>query len=502
MCGQLKRFAAQWPIGPVCFHCYSAARAKPRACQSCGELRVLVGSTEPTASSRLVVPTLCGLCSGTPRFAYICLRCGGGEEPYKQCICVRCAVRDQLARAFGDWPPGSTAAILINALAESRRPRSVMKWLTNPRGGARILRELLDAGTPVTHAVLDGFDAREAWSLRRTLVSLDVLPKRNENIERLETVLDRICAGLRPEHRSLVRAYASWRLLRRSRRSYETSGKFTYQQFHAASTRLSQIASFVSWLALHRTTLHELDQATIERWLNDTNHAHPAVADFLHWAARRGLAPDLTLTFPRSPGPALDMTEEERWSELNRCLSDASMPEDVRTAGALLLLYGIPLARIVELTTAHLDFSDGTSQPSGFSVAPGRPAVVIPPILGRLLIGLRFRRSSYAPLISANPSDPDWLFPGCGPGGHISWTAMARRLKAHGIRVRRSRNAALIALAGDLPAPVLSDLLGMSTAAAIQWSRRAGRDWLGFINALEQRQSAARTTVRRPASPI
>lgn len=49
--------------------------------------------------------------------------------------------------------------------------------------------------------------------------------------------------------------------------------------------------------------------------------------------------------------------------------------------------------------------------------------------------------------------------------------------------VRPSRNAALIALAADLPASVVSTLFNMSITAAVRWSKRAGQDWNAYIAA-------------------
>lgn len=126
MCGNTRLFAAQWPVGPVCYPCYTSARANPRPCAGCEEVRVLVGLPDTTHPSDGPSPSLCGLCSGSPRYSYICKRCGGGEEPYKSGLCVRCAVRDQLHEAFGTAPAGSPTAVLVDALANSRRPRSVM----------------------------------------------------------------------------------------------------------------------------------------------------------------------------------------------------------------------------------------------------------------------------------------------------------------------------------------------------------------------------------------
>lgn len=62
-------------------------------------------------------------------------------------------------------------------------------------------------------------------------------------------------------------------------------------------------------------------------------------------------------------------------------------------------------------------------------------------------------------------------------------SVIAQHLKNHGIRVKASRNAALIALAADLPPAVLSDLFVLSTSAAVNWGRRASRDWHAFVGA-------------------
>jgi hypothetical protein len=54
-----------------------------------------------------------------------------------------------------------------------------------------------------------------------------------------------------------------------------------------------------------------------------------------------------------------------------------------------------------------------------------------------------------------------WLFPGLVPGRPTANHALTTRLSRHDINVRIARNGALAALAADLPAAVLADLLGM-----------------------------------------
>jgi hypothetical protein len=61
-------------------------------------------------------------------------------------------------------------------------------------------------------------------------------------------------------------------------------------------------------------------------------------------------------------------------------------------------------------------------------------------------------------------------------------------MRGYGLTVRRARNAALISLAGDLPASVISDLFGLSIAASTGWARRAGRDWHQYLAEVRSEQ--------------
>lgn len=500
VCGQMRVFAASWPVGHVCRNCYCRGRASPRPCASCTTVRVLVGHPEAPRDDHVLVPTLCGPCSGSDRYSYACLRCGGSEERYKAMLCVRCALGDQLREAFGEAPPGSPIETLTAALHGSRRPRSVMKWLTNPRGGARVLRELLDRGITISHDALDTFDEREVWSLRRTLVDLEVLPPRHDPVARLDVITEKSTADLPLHTRAIVRAYASWWYLRRARRRYEQTGKFTYSQFRNAWTRILAVSGFLQWLDTRGVPLEALDQPTLDTWLERVTHdQRTATGDFLRWATRRRLASELTVTFPERTEPTILLSEEQRWAELRRCLTDTTIPDDVRAAGALLLLYGIPLLRIIELTRDHLVTDGDAAIVTGFRMSIGAPTITVPPRLGRLLTQLPAPVPlGAAPLIEARANGPVWLFPGRSSAGHVSSTGLSHRLRTHGLSVRQSRNAALIGLASDLPAPVICDLFGLSVAASVLWTRRAARDWTGYIQLVDQRIRERSVTIRRP----
>jgi hypothetical protein len=75
-----------------------------------------------------------------------------------------------------------------------------------------------------------------------------------------------------------------------------------------------------------------------------------------------------------------------------------------------------------------------------------------------------------------------WLFPGRHAGTHITADRLRERLKRYGIdRSTEGRNAALIALAARLPAPILAERIGIHQARAAQWVRLAGATYADYV---------------------
>ncbi len=67
-------------------------------------------------------------------------------------------------------------------------------------------------------------------------------------------------------------------------------------------------------------------------------------------------------------------------------------------------------------------------------------------------------------------------------------TQLMRRLNQLGIRARLSRTTALINLAAQLPATVLSDLLNLHTGTATAWNQVAGNTRSGCAAELSRRR--------------
>jgi hypothetical protein len=75
-----------------------------------------------------------------------------------------------------------------------------------------------------------------------------------------------------------------------------------------------------------------------------------------------------------------------------------------------------------------------------------------------------------------------WLFPGRVPDRHIDHRTISRWIASCGVMyIHRHRAGALIDLAGQLPSPVVADLIGVNIATAVQWSRLAGRPWGQYL---------------------
>ena len=284
-CDQDLPVAVRWPIGPVCKPCYQWIRSHPAVCPNCSQVRVLFAVD---ADHRRV----CGPCAGDQR-SYLCKRCGGGEEIYRRDTCVRCVARQRLTDHLSgeDATMDAAMARVVNALAVARRPRSVLQWLRTPSSSAQLLRSLAQRGHPITHADLDALaDRQNVIALRHMLVHVGVLPARHEPLESLPGWLNRFLASVPAEHRSVVRRYALWSVLRRAR--YRAArGRFTSLSANHTRSKIRVVVALLVWIERENLTLATLAQADIDRWLEDGGIYR--IAGFLHWARRHSLIRDV-----------------------------------------------------------------------------------------------------------------------------------------------------------------------------------------------------------------
>ncbi len=448
VCGLTRRVHAYWPLGPVCPACYVRVLDHPGQCGRCA-------SSQPLIARGDEGEPICGPCAGLAG-VYVCPGCGTGGRLYAGGRCPRCVLAARLEQHLagpGGQVPGQLRP-LLDALAGAGNPRGVPCWLKRSPN-ARLLAELAAAGQPLSHDLLDELPpSRYEHYVRQALVHTGVLPERHEDLDRIPAWLDQILAGKPAQHARLIRPFVHWFLLKRARRRAARrrhpamSGTFL-------RTRVRVALELLSWLDEHDLALETLTQPQLERWLTAGNTRTYTIRYFLGWAAGRRIAPKLTVPLIPRQEPAGTLDEDTRWAQLNRCLDDTTMPADVRAAGALVLLFGLPTSRIRQLRSGHLD-----TRADATYLSLGVHPLLIPPKLAALLRQLAGSPGRRARL-HVDGAGPGWLFPGLVPGRPAGPSGFSRKLLDHGIDSRPARNAALIALVEDLPAPILADVLGL-----------------------------------------
>jgi hypothetical protein len=461
-CGKDRPPAARWPEGPVCDPCYTAALRHRGACASCGQVRRLVAPPGPDADT-------CAGCAAIP-VTHACADCGMEDKLYERGRCEQCALRrrarELLSAGTGAIPPQLTG--VFEAICAGRVPRSALNWLRRSHGAA-LLARVASGDLPLTHEALDSEPRRRAADfLRHMLTAGGVLPPRDQELSRTNEWAHRVIETVEPAaSRQVVRAYATWQVMRRLRVG---AGRTTRPRTYTAHAHrnLRAAAGFLAWLHDHGRALTECGQADADAWLG-TGPAASDVTDFLTWAARHGHCQAFTLPARvRATGPAV--SQDQRWALAARLLHDNTLDLTDRAAGCLVLLYGQHLSRIAAMTTSQV-----TSRDDAVHVRFGDHDVPVPEPLGIILTELiRIGRTHAG---TGSPTASPWLFPGMLPGQPITPLRLGMRLRTLGIYTMPGRRAALTDLAAQLPPAVLADLLNLAPTTAVRWTRQAGGDW-------------------------
>jgi hypothetical protein len=321
-----------------------------------------------------------------------------------------------------------------------------------------------------------------------------VLPQRKEYLGRLDPWLEERLASVPGHHARVIRPFSRWFVFRRARKTSERR-PYTHGAAAAARARITSAMLFLNWLDAHNLDLATLSQGDLDQWLISEAPQRREVGSFLAWAASRRLAPKLTVPRRSSRRIPADLpSEEDLGRQLQRCLTDAALRVDVRAAGAIVTLFGLPLSKIVQLSADHL-----TEREDDVYLTMDKQPVLMPPWLADLLHSAALTSSRSA--LGRSLPGTKWLFPGFSPGRHQVANTLGRRLREHGIRSRSTRNTAIITLASDLPAPILADLLGLHITTAERWVGYARRDWTAYLAARDaESRPPATEHLRREAT--
>lgn len=460
-CGLTRPVRITLPLGPVCHTCCHQLRENPITCASCGH-------KHPWADLDARDRPICGPCSGDRR-NWHCRTCGTVDLLVTTADCVRCQNTARINEALHCSHPKLHAQMdsVRDLLLQTYPPQRTEILLATPESWLTLLTAPIRDDEPLSHSILDrepqGMRIRY---LRRLLTALEILPPRNDTVDGLELWLDALLADQPPHITAVLLPYAHWHVAHRLRRTPGNSPSAAKY----ARTRIRCAADFLLWLQSRGTNLAQATQHDVDYWLDHGATTRRRLRGFLTWSNKRGLTTDLEVPWLGTdslPGHVLD--EDTRWRLLRRCLTEPALDLRVRVAGALVLLFGQNLIRIAALRTEDIT-ADGCDT---YLTLRDHP-VLLPPALATLVRDL----AGQPPPADdpCPPGTPSWLFPGRN-AAHLYPGRLARLLNRDlGLDARAGRGGALLALAADLPASVLADLLGFSVDTALRWTALAARD--------------------------
>lgn len=486
LCHQEKPCHFAQTSTPICEHCSRTQRTQP--CANCGADKPVWSRTIEGAAlcngctaqrktcadcgksryvaSRSARGPLCSTCyRRDPSSFRACDQCSSVEPLFGHGLCARCAADKQLIELFTDTDDlDDIPAHLLGVYHTLREPGPlrILQWLSRSPA-IPPLRQILRQPQPITHQTLDDLLPNKAIQiLRAAFVANEVLPFRDEQLSALDRWIKQFLMKIdHPPDRKLLASYGNWHHMRRLRRVTRTTPA-TAGQVTAVRSDMRNAYALVSWLRARDTDLADCQQSDIDEFLADFPDRRSKVGPFVRWAMDKQRA--YSLNVPTSYKlPKRTIEQDHRWLLVKQLLSNTSGidPAD-RLAGLLVLLFGQPASRIVQLKTDDLKIKGNRT-----ILTLGPQPIRLPPPVSQIARKAVRNRRTHVKL--GNTGESQWLFPG-NPGLHLSAARMSVRLNSLGIECRRGRNTTMTELAAQLPASVLSKLLGVDVKTATRWS--------------------------------
>jgi hypothetical protein len=459
-CGRARRPIAQWLEGPVCGSCYQRALAAKGSCPECGETRRLMrypGYQEP----------VCRECAGAPAH-HVCGRCGAEAAPYARGLCGRCVLHDRLTELLGDQPQRAAVGLdgLFDELSAARSPKDTIKWLGRS-SAIPLLRQMARGELPLAHETLNRHASDPAVRrLEHLLVATGALPTRDPALARLERWTEELLAEHKDE--PALRTFAHWVVLRRYRRKSQRA-LLNNGVLSRAKVEMRSAAALLQWLAEGGLSLEDCGQADVDAWLAGARADRYVARSFARWAMAQKLMPKLDFPSGHRGGPSPPVITEDLGGLAQRLLYDPELSARDRVASVLIAVFAQPVSRVARLTA-----DDVAIDVENVAIRFGDTAISMPrPVAGDL-------RDLVADITDGYPAvgrHPTWLFPGSPPSRPMGEQVLSRRMKRIGVGCNDARRAALLQLAGRLPAAIVADMLGVHVATATQWAQIAGRPW-------------------------
>ncbi|MEV4123987.1 hypothetical protein [Nocardia sp. NPDC049707] len=327
----------------------------------------------------------------------------------------------------------------------------------------------------ITHGHLDTLpQSQSVHHIRELLIGAGVLARRQEGIAQLQLWAVTAVSSLPPHHQQVIRAYVEWHVLRRARRRAKRRG-YRRGAADSARHRVTIAIDFLAWLDSIGTHLSDLTQEHVDTWLDANPTKRHQCAGFFSWLEQRHLIRDIKVTRPKYSLPQRFQHTDDATDQLERCLTDDTLPLVFRIAGALVRLYALPLVRIVELTVDRF-YRDDTY---AYLIVDKNP-IVLPPSLATL-IEQQIQQTASAAKPNTNPAGSPYLVPGRLPSRPRSVAGLAVKLAKHGLPALAARNTAIMTSVTELDAIVVADLFGIHPSTAHRWAAYAQTSWAEFL---------------------
>lgn len=471
ICDRTDWLKFELPHAWMCWGCARNRHYHPKTCPGCRRRRPLVWLDDELL--------ICAACAGVDPSPFACTSCASEEHPYGGHRCARCVLADRLGALLTDPSTGQIHTqlqpVFDELVTRSEKPQTGIWWLLKKQGqgvGPRMLGQMARGEIEISHDTFRALPSDRAHDYLRTLLAaLGVLPAFNMHLERMNPWLDDLLAGEHPDDAALVRRFAHWHVIRGMRRA-EREDRLTQGVVNSSRHRIRVAVELLVHLRSIDITVQEARQPDLEAYEQHRGRSAQAEYGFIGWLRDTRINTNLRVPYRPPTSPGVTVSEQDRWAAVDRLLHDKTLLSYTRIGGLFTLLFAQPLGRIVAMRTRQITDTD-----TGLFITFNTLSIQMPPILDDLIRGhLEHRgKSLYV------SRDTGWLFPGGNPGRHLATENIRAHLVAIGIKPYENRKAALFQLAAEVPAPVLADLIGISTKNAYEWARLAARDWSGYI---------------------
>lgn len=379
--------------------------------------------------------------------------------------CQHCGLRRRLIELLiSERPPSASGAALIDTLCAGGRSRAALGLVRRDPQLAAVLGEITAGRRVLDHDTLDDLKpSPSVRHLRDLLVDVGALPARNRQLADFDSWCAHILDGVTPPaDRRTITHYATWHHRRRLARHADDATLKPWAT-RVARQQIRVAIAFLAWLRTHDLSLAECRQANLDQWFSTGPTTRNSTVGFLHWARTQRHCGPLQIPTIQVARPE-PMPHAERVELIARLLEGNDLTLADRVAGLLAVVCAQPPTRISRTRIDTIGDHDGDT-----TITLGAEHVPLAAPVAQLVNDL------VAQTMARHTGSP-WLFPGRIPGQPLSASTLSQRLRAIGV-TQAARVAALHDLIGQVPTPILADVLGYNPAFVAERAANLSTSW-------------------------